>query len=396
VRNSSGTVAEYFYDSNGQRFKKNESGTVTYYVGNHYETVVYSDGSSVNTSYYFANGERAAKRVVNSSNPSGSVYYYHPDHLGSTNVISNSSGGLVETTKYFPFGEIRAGGTENKYLFNSKEYEADIGVYYYGARYYAPEVRRWTQPDPIIQDYYNPQNLNRYSYTLNNPVKYVDPSGNEAVRSEAGLAEKVSETFDKIINYVKQTNPDATPSDVYTIAYSYYHSGQYRRDNVPRYIYTEEMGWIDLKHYFRTAQEACNKGGMNIFGFETSGVVDTSEAEANIKAFFVEVAQSGFEYGSGVAISIGPLKSGSHWGSAFSFEDVPSNAAGASLGSKTKDLSVDELKSQFDKHMQELGATYPGADPNFAKLRYNEVIRYEERAYKIPWILPIKAPDWWM
>jgi len=179
VRNSSGTVAEYFYDSNGQRFKKNESGTVTYYVGEHYEVVSYSNGSVVNTSYYFANGERVAKKVVSSGDPIGSTYYYHPDHLGSTNVISNSSGGLVETTKYFPFGETRAGGAENKYLFNSKEYEADIGVYYYGARYYAPEVRRWVQADPILQNLYDPQSLNRYSYVRNNPVKYLDPSGNQ-------------------------------------------------------------------------------------------------------------------------------------------------------------------------------------------------------------------------
>ena len=57
----------------------------------------------------------------------------------------------------------------------------ETGIYYYGARYYNPEIRRFVQPDPIIQDVYDPQALNRYSYTLNNPVKYIDPSGHMAL-----------------------------------------------------------------------------------------------------------------------------------------------------------------------------------------------------------------------
>jgi len=178
VRNDSGAVAEYFYDPNGQRVKKNESGTVTYYVGEHYEVVEYSNGSVVNTSYYFANGERIAKKVVSSGDPSGSVYYYHPDHLGSTSVISNSSGMLVETTKYFPYGATRTGGTQEKYLYNSKEWLSNVELYSYGSRFYRPDLGRFIQPDPIIPDYYNPQSLNRYSYVVNNPLKYVDPTGN--------------------------------------------------------------------------------------------------------------------------------------------------------------------------------------------------------------------------
>jgi pyocin large subunit-like protein len=48
---------------------------------------------------------------------------------------------------------------------------------YYGARYYSPEVRVFTQPDTLLPDPYDPQALNRYSYALNNPLKYSDPSG---------------------------------------------------------------------------------------------------------------------------------------------------------------------------------------------------------------------------
>ncbi len=174
VRNSTSgaTIAKYYYNPNGIRFKKNESGTVTYYIGNHFETKLNPDGSTENTSYYFANGERVAKK-----DNSGDKYYYHQDHLGSTNLITDSSGDSVETTKYLPFGDIRSGGSSNKFYFTGKEEDAETGLYYYGARYYSPEVRRWVQADPQIPDIYNPQGLNRYSYTLNNPLVYIDPTG---------------------------------------------------------------------------------------------------------------------------------------------------------------------------------------------------------------------------
>jgi hypothetical protein len=48
---------------------------------------------------------------------------------------------------------------------------------YYSARYYSPEVRVFTQPDTMLPNPYDPQALNRYSYCLNNPVRYTDPSG---------------------------------------------------------------------------------------------------------------------------------------------------------------------------------------------------------------------------
>ena len=51
---------------------------------------------------------------------------------------------------------------------------------YYGARYYDPVPGRFIQPDTLLPDMYNPQALNRYSYALNNPYKYTDPTGHEA------------------------------------------------------------------------------------------------------------------------------------------------------------------------------------------------------------------------
>ena len=55
------------------------------------------------------------------------------------------------------------------------------GLYYYNARYYDPAIGRFISADTVVQDFRNPQTLNRYSYCLNNPLKYIDPSGHAVV-----------------------------------------------------------------------------------------------------------------------------------------------------------------------------------------------------------------------
>ena len=60
---------------------------------------------------------------------------------------------------------------------------------YYGARYYAAEIGRFVQPDSMLPDIYDPQQLNRYAYVRNNPLKYVDPSGLEPDENYSSLDE---------------------------------------------------------------------------------------------------------------------------------------------------------------------------------------------------------------
>jgi RHS repeat-associated protein len=169
-------LAEYFYDYIGQRIKKIENGVTTYYIGKHYEEV--RDGVDIKkTDYYFANGERVAKK-----DSTGNVYYYHSDHLGGTNVITDSSGNLVERVKYYPFGEIREGGSE-KYQFTGKEKDKLTDWYYFEARYYNPEFKHFTQADTVDPDLYDPQDLNKYAYVLNNPLRLIDPSGHASIGS---------------------------------------------------------------------------------------------------------------------------------------------------------------------------------------------------------------------
>ncbi len=165
----SNLLEEYFYGADGERAKKivySDSGeTVTYYID---EFVQEENSSGVYDSVYYYAGSLVARK------DSSGTYFYHTDHLGSTDVVTNSNGQVVEDADYEPFG-LSVG--EDRYLFTGKEKD-DTGLMYYGARYYNPSFMRFTQPDTILADLYDPQQLNRYSYVRNNPQTYVDPSGN--------------------------------------------------------------------------------------------------------------------------------------------------------------------------------------------------------------------------
>jgi RHS repeat-associated protein len=171
-------VAEYFYDFEGNRISKKEyvNGVLAqtiYSPDRGYETKKLASGITQNTSYYYANNELVARK-----NPDNSKTFYQSDHLGSTSLLTNSTGGVVEETSYTPYGEVRTGGTQSKYQYTGQEKDLNTGLNYYGARYYNSHTAHFTQPDSMLPELYDPQQLNRYAYTRNNPIKYTDPSGN--------------------------------------------------------------------------------------------------------------------------------------------------------------------------------------------------------------------------
>ena len=105
-------------------------------------------------------------------------FYYHPDHLGSSSYITNLDGEVVQHIEYVPFGEVfieeRNNMWNTPYLFNAKEFDEETGLYYYGARYYEPRLSLWMSTDPKQDE---APNITSYNYTLNNPIKFVDPDG---------------------------------------------------------------------------------------------------------------------------------------------------------------------------------------------------------------------------
>ena len=110
-----------------------------------------------------------------------SIYYYHPNHLGSTCYVTDENASVVQGFLYAPFGEITneynisfGSSVLPKYSFNAKELDEETGMYYYEARYMAPPV--FISRDPLFEKY---PTFSPYAYCANNPVKYVDPTGEE-------------------------------------------------------------------------------------------------------------------------------------------------------------------------------------------------------------------------
>jgi RHS repeat-associated protein len=179
--------AQYLYDSAGQRTKKlvrKQGGKVevTVYVDGLFEYQSITNAGSVqknNTLHVMDNQSRIALlRVGNpfSGDSTPAVQYQFGDHLGSSNVVVDGTGALVNREEYTPYGETSFGSFALKrYRFTGKERDEESGLAYHGARYYAPWLARWSSADPAgIVD-----GLNLYCYVRSNPLALVDGHGTD-------------------------------------------------------------------------------------------------------------------------------------------------------------------------------------------------------------------------
>jgi RHS repeat-associated protein len=168
---SVGASATFVYDGDGTRVKKTEGGETVLYINKYYEKNLTT--AVVTTSYYL--GDRLIAQREGEI-----LRYIHQDHLTGTSVMSSSSGVLISGIKYYPYGSARSGSVPTDKQFTGQRLD-DTGLYYYGARYYDPAIGRFISADTVVQDGTHPQYWNRYSYAVNNPLKYYDPSGHVVI-----------------------------------------------------------------------------------------------------------------------------------------------------------------------------------------------------------------------
>ncbi len=109
----------------------------------------------------------------------GAVYYVLKDRLGSAYATTDASGNVVGEMRYYAFGETRlsTGNMFTDRLYTGQRWIAELGIYHYNARFYSPKLGRFLSADTLMSGMANPQNLNRFSYVANNPVRYTDPTG---------------------------------------------------------------------------------------------------------------------------------------------------------------------------------------------------------------------------
>ena len=183
-----GNTTTFTYDGNGKRVKKSGQ-TNRIYIGKLHECTPANCGN-----YIYAGNTRIA------SSSATNTTFYHPDHLGSTAVTTDQNGNRVEDIAYYPFGETRndslpeGAETSQMHKYTGQEWDKETQLYNYGARLYDPEIGRFIAPDSIVPNPGNPQSLNRYAYSLNNPLKYRDPSGHSPRSCTLGFCSTVVNT----------------------------------------------------------------------------------------------------------------------------------------------------------------------------------------------------------
>ena len=194
VKNSSNVIAgTYYFDGDGKRVKKvvPSSGETTIFV-------------------YDAASKLVAEYSTNlSSTPQ--VQYLTNDNLGTPRINTDQNGNVVSRTDYMPYGEeiVGLGGrtSADNYVvddvrqgFTGYINDDETGLDYAQARMYANQLGRFTGADPGPFDPLNPQVMNRYSYTINNPLKYMDPDGRK-IRLTGSAAE-----IEEARNYLQNTS----------------------------------------------------------------------------------------------------------------------------------------------------------------------------------------------
>jgi RHS repeat-associated protein len=143
-------------------------------------------------------GIAAAAALLGIAAQAATITYYHNDLAGSPVVATNAAGQVIWRESYRPYGERTvnsAAALDNKVWFTSRRQDPETGLVYMGARYYDPVVGRFVSMDPVGFDEKNLHTFNRYAYANNNPYRYTDPDGADAVEAIKGWWENSKAGF---------------------------------------------------------------------------------------------------------------------------------------------------------------------------------------------------------
>ena len=156
-------------------------------LGCYEEEVNNTTGIAVKDFYINAGDGLAAIYRITRTNP-GVMYYIHKDNMGSFDKVTNESGVVVDRYSFDAWGNRHnydnwTLSDNSTHLFSrgytGHEHLDKFGLINMNGRLYDSKLGRFLSPDPVLQDPSNTQNYNRYSYCLNNPFRYYDPSGYE-------------------------------------------------------------------------------------------------------------------------------------------------------------------------------------------------------------------------
>ena len=284
--------AQYLYDAAGNRVKK-----LVRTQGGAYESVSYiggildykTDGTDDQaTSYIMDNTSRIAmiRTGEDFGDSTPAIKYNLEDHLGSSMVLLDINGTLVNKEEYYPFGETSFGSyAKKRYRFSGKERDGESGLYYYGARYYLPMSCRFVSVDPKVGNF---PWQSSYTGFDNNPVNKIDPDGMETEKPGASDGSK------------KEPPPGSenNPEEIETIVV--------KTQKLPWYQYAKNR----IKHKFNEAFSAAGKLYNKVSGVVKNALKTTGDFLEKLISK-VENLSKGSEGSQGGGISF-TTKTGSH------------------------------------------------------------------------------------
>lgn len=173
---STNNAYDYIYDGLGNRLRKHMGTAVTRYIfdtSGSLSRLMATSGDQNYASTFWIYGLGLIK--------DGDGRYMLEDASGNVRFATSSTGSKSASNNYDPFGNnIATSGLFSEFQYNTQQLDTESNMYFLRARYYDPETGRFISRDPVKGPLTNPQTQNPYSYSVNNPINYSDPSGEQA------------------------------------------------------------------------------------------------------------------------------------------------------------------------------------------------------------------------
>ncbi len=173
-----GTTASFTYDALGRRATRTTNG----------QTQAYQyDGANIirDASAEYVQGPGIDNVLDRKDTATGNNEYYLKDHLGSTIALTDQSGNITTQYAYSPFGQVaKTGANSNNYFEYTGRENDGTGLYFYRARYYSPQQKRFIAEDPLG---FGGGDTNLQGYVGNNPISLTDPSGENPFLVKFGI-----------------------------------------------------------------------------------------------------------------------------------------------------------------------------------------------------------------
>jgi RHS repeat-associated protein len=173
------SLMNYTYDGDGIRVSSSVDGAVTNYLvdknRNYPQVLEERDrGYGLIASYVYGDD-------LVSMNRYGFTSFYHYDGNGNTRQLTDGGKNTTDTYIYDAFGNLlnQIGTTVNYYLYTGEQYDANVGFYYLRTRYYNTGIGRFITFDIYNGNSFDPKSLHKYLYCTNNPINFIDPSGQQ-------------------------------------------------------------------------------------------------------------------------------------------------------------------------------------------------------------------------